>query len=67
MDPDVINRSDLFDVFVNLPDSEITVAQHAKGKTLKGELATHDKVIMGVVWTRKPVNVSSVKKCCLSQ
>lgn len=35
MDPEVINRPDLFDVFVNLPDNEITVAQHAKGKTFQ--------------------------------
>lgn len=31
VDPDVSNRSDLFDVYVNLPDSVITVSQSAKG------------------------------------
>lgn len=40
VDPEVINRSDLFDVFVNLPDNEITIAQHAKGKTFKNEPVT---------------------------
>lgn len=31
VDPEVCNRSDLFDVYVNLPDSVITVSQSAKG------------------------------------
>lgn len=31
VDPEVGNRSDLFDVYVSLPDSVITVSQHAKG------------------------------------
>lgn len=31
VDPEVGNRSDLFDVYVNLPDSVITVSQSAKG------------------------------------
>lgn len=31
VDPEVSNRSDLFDVYVNLPDSIITVSQSAKG------------------------------------
>lgn len=31
VDPDVSNRSELFDVYVNLPDSVITVSQSAKG------------------------------------
>lgn len=31
VDPEVNNRSDLFDVYVNLPDSVITVSQSAKG------------------------------------
>lgn len=31
VDPEVSNRSDLFDVFVNLPDGVITVSQSAKG------------------------------------
>lgn len=34
VDPEVRDRSDLFDVFVNLPDSEITVSQNAKGERL---------------------------------
>ncbi|XP_058237019.1 DENN domain-containing protein 10 isoform X1 [Hemibagrus wyckioides] len=38
VDPEVINRSDLFDVFVNLPDSEITIAQHAKEAMTMGKL-----------------------------
>ncbi|KAI5617405.1 protein FAM45A, partial [Silurus asotus] len=38
VDPEVINRSDLFDVFVSLPDSEITVAQHAKEAMAMGKL-----------------------------
>lgn len=32
VDPEVRDRSDLFDVFVNLPESEITVSQNAKGE-----------------------------------
>lgn len=32
VDPEVRDRSDLFDVYVNLPDSEITVSQNAKGE-----------------------------------
>ncbi len=32
VDPEVSNRSDLFDVYVNLPDSVITVSQSAKGR-----------------------------------
>lgn len=31
VDPQVSNRPDLFDVYVNLPDTEITVSQSAKG------------------------------------
>lgn len=31
VDAEVRDRSDLFDVYVNLPDSEITVSQNAKG------------------------------------
>lgn len=31
VNPEVSNRMDLFDVFVNLPDSTITVSQSAKG------------------------------------
>lgn len=31
VDPEVSNRSDLFDVYVNLPDSVITISQSAKG------------------------------------
>ncbi|XP_027030671.1 DENN domain-containing protein 10 [Tachysurus fulvidraco] len=38
VNPEVINRSDLFDVFVNLPDSEITIAQHAKEAMAMGKL-----------------------------
>ncbi|XP_066535567.1 DENN domain-containing protein 10 [Hoplias malabaricus] len=38
VDPEVTNRSDLFDVFVNLPDSEITIAQHAKEAMTMGKL-----------------------------
>ncbi|XP_034158645.1 DENN domain-containing protein 10 isoform X2 [Pangasianodon hypophthalmus] len=38
VDPEVINRSDLFDVFVNLPDNEITIAQHAKEAMAMGKL-----------------------------
>jgi len=32
VDAEVRDRSDLFDVYVNLPDSEITVSQNAKGE-----------------------------------
>lgn len=42
VDPEIINRSDLFDVFVNLSDNEITIAQHAKGKTVKNKPAAHN-------------------------
>ncbi|KAF4090600.1 hypothetical protein AMELA_G00053040 [Ameiurus melas] len=38
VDPEVINRSDLFDVFVNLPDNEITIARHAKEAMAMGKL-----------------------------
>ncbi|XP_076831307.1 DENN domain-containing protein 10 [Brachyhypopomus gauderio] len=38
VDPEVTNRSDLFDVFVNLPDSEITISQHAKEAMVMGKL-----------------------------
>ena len=31
VDSEVSNRTDLFDVYVNLPDSEITVSHNAKG------------------------------------
>lgn len=31
VNPEVSNRTDLFDVFVNLPDSTITISQSAKG------------------------------------
>lgn len=31
VDPEVSNRTDLFDVYVNLPESVITVSQGAKG------------------------------------
>lgn len=31
VDPEVSNRLDLFDVYVNLPDGVITVSQSAKG------------------------------------
>ncbi|XP_041722806.2 DENN domain-containing protein 10 [Coregonus clupeaformis] len=38
VDPEVSNRSDLFDVYVNLPDSEITVSQSAKEAMAMGKL-----------------------------
>uniref|UniRef100_A0AAR2KDF5 UDENN domain-containing protein n=1 Tax=Pygocentrus nattereri TaxID=42514 RepID=A0AAR2KDF5_PYGNA len=38
VDPEVTNRSDLFEVFVNLPDSEITISQHAKEAMAMGKL-----------------------------
>ncbi|XP_036402596.1 DENN domain-containing protein 10 isoform X1 [Megalops cyprinoides] len=38
VDPEVSNRSDLFDVYVNLPDSEITVSQSAKEAMMMGKL-----------------------------
>ncbi|XP_037540606.1 DENN domain-containing protein 10 [Nematolebias whitei] len=38
VDPDVSNRSDLFDVFVNLPDGVITVSQGAKEAMAMGKL-----------------------------
>lgn len=34
VDPEISNRPDLFDVYVNLPDSEITISQNAKGESL---------------------------------
>lgn len=38
VDPEVRDRSDLFDVYVNLPDSEITVSQNAKEAMAMGKL-----------------------------
>lgn len=38
VDPEVSNRSDLFDVYVNLPDSVITVAPTAKESMAMGKL-----------------------------
>ncbi|XP_010896395.1 DENN domain-containing protein 10 [Esox lucius] len=38
IDPEVRNRSELFDVFVNLPDREITISQHAKEAMAMGKL-----------------------------
>ncbi|XP_019737546.1 DENN domain-containing protein 10 isoform X2 [Hippocampus comes] len=38
VDPEVSNRSDLFDVYVNLPDSIITVSQNAKEAMMMGKL-----------------------------
>uniref|UniRef100_A0A8C7D0U2 DENN domain containing 10 n=1 Tax=Oncorhynchus kisutch TaxID=8019 RepID=A0A8C7D0U2_ONCKI len=38
VDPEVSNRSDLFDVYVNLPDSEITISQSAKEAMSMGKL-----------------------------
>ncbi|XP_034040785.1 DENN domain-containing protein 10 isoform X3 [Thalassophryne amazonica] len=38
VDPEVSNRSDLFDVYVNLPDSIITVSQNAKEAMTMGKL-----------------------------
>ncbi|XP_030011623.1 protein FAM45A-like [Sphaeramia orbicularis] len=38
VDPEVSNRSDLFDVYVNLPDSVITVSQSAKEAMAMGKL-----------------------------
>ncbi|XP_061646094.1 DENN domain-containing protein 10 isoform X4 [Phyllopteryx taeniolatus] len=38
VDPEVSNRSDLFDVYVNLPDSIITVSQSAKEAMMMGKL-----------------------------
>uniref|UniRef100_A0A8C5I758 UDENN domain-containing protein n=1 Tax=Gouania willdenowi TaxID=441366 RepID=A0A8C5I758_GOUWI len=37
-DPEVSNRSDLFDVFVNLPESVITISQNAKEAMAMGKL-----------------------------
>lgn len=33
VDPEIRDRSDLFDVYVNLPESEIAVSQNAKGES----------------------------------
>ncbi|KAM9808585.1 DENN domain-containing protein 10 [Syngnathus typhle] len=38
VDPEVSNRSDLFDVYVNLPDSVITISQSAKEAMMMGKL-----------------------------
>ncbi|XP_076025436.1 DENN domain-containing protein 10 [Genypterus blacodes] len=38
VDPEVSNRSDLFDVYVNLPDGVITVSQSAKEAMAMGKL-----------------------------
>ncbi|XP_064790598.1 DENN domain-containing protein 10 isoform X1 [Oncorhynchus masou masou] len=38
VDPQVSNRPDLFDVYVNLPDTEITVSQSAKEAMAMGKL-----------------------------
>ncbi|XP_068184266.1 DENN domain-containing protein 10 [Antennarius striatus] len=38
VDPEVSNRADLFDVFVNLPDSVITISQGAKEAMAMGKL-----------------------------
>ncbi|CAJ1066607.1 DENN domain-containing protein 10 [Xyrichtys novacula] len=38
VDPEVSNRADLFDVYVNLPDSVITVTQSAKEAMAMGKL-----------------------------
>ncbi|XP_061817850.1 DENN domain-containing protein 10 [Nerophis lumbriciformis] len=38
VDPEVSNRSDLFDVYVNLPESTITVSQSAKESMMMGKL-----------------------------
>ncbi|XP_014345838.1 DENN domain-containing protein 10 isoform X2 [Latimeria chalumnae] len=37
-DPEVSNRSDLYDVYVNLVEGEITIAQHAKEAMTMGKL-----------------------------
>ncbi|XP_036295100.1 DENN domain-containing protein 10 isoform X2 [Pipistrellus kuhlii] len=41
VDSEVSNRSDLYDVFVNLADSEITIAPHAKGHFPKNKRNLH--------------------------
>ncbi|KAJ8248161.1 hypothetical protein GJAV_G00238980 [Gymnothorax javanicus] len=38
VDPEISNRPDLFDVFVNLPESEITISQNAKEAMTMGRL-----------------------------
>ncbi|XP_062851326.1 DENN domain-containing protein 10 isoform X2 [Trichomycterus rosablanca] len=38
VDPEVVNRADLFDVFVNLLDSEITISQSSKDAMTMGKL-----------------------------
>ncbi|CAF93633.1 unnamed protein product, partial [Tetraodon nigroviridis] len=38
VDPEVSNRTDLFDVYVNLPESVITVSQSAKDSMAMGKL-----------------------------
>ncbi|KAG5831009.1 DENN domain-containing protein 10 [Anguilla anguilla] len=38
VDPEISNRPDLFDVYVNLPDSEITISQNAKEAMTMGKL-----------------------------
>ncbi|XP_066549960.1 DENN domain-containing protein 10 [Amia ocellicauda] len=38
IDPEVSNRSDLYDVYINLPESEISVSAHAKEAMTMGKL-----------------------------
>jgi hypothetical protein len=44
-------RSDLYDVLVNLPAREITVATHAKGNNIAVILSKHEEAQILCFWT----------------
>lgn len=58
VDPEVSNRSDLFDVYVNLPDSVITISQGAKGtvcsKRTYVDMSDNDSISLGLMLSVPP-------------
>lgn len=53
VDPEVSNRSDLFDVYVNLPDSVITISQNAKGTVCSKEKSSKFERALCYPWASR--------------
>lgn len=59
VDPEIRDRSDLFDVYVNLPESEITVSQNAKESMAMGKF--HKEIGHFIVQTAEDAERTDVQ------
>lgn len=58
VDPEVSNRTDLFDVYVNLPESVITVSQSAKGTMSSSASKSSSSIIPSCFYAVDPCPIT---------